>query len=494
MNVLWIMTDQHQAGCLGCMGNRVIQTPNLDRLAGGGVLFENAFCQSPVCMASRGALLTGRYPGAIGIRGMGILPPAETTFAEWLRRQGFSTGAFGKLHFTPEQYTKRVLKSETPVLDWRCFARDACLPELADDPFKHNYGFQEHVGCDDACQGNFRAWLKQTAPELLDRQIQRFPDAPADLFVSPYPSAYHQSSFIAGQTAAFIRNKAGSGQPWHAFCSFVAPHHPFEAPEDQIQRYALADMPLPDPELGVSISEAPAAPAQGLGEMHRYAPAVQRRIIQHYYAAISLVDDCVGRLLETLEECGQRHQTLIVFVADHGEHLGNHGLLRKTSFHYDEILRVPMILSGPGCPAGRRVRGLVELVDVYPTLLGLLGLPKNPGVQGIDWSGALGASPDAIGREDICSDMFDMDPMTHAKASGPYTACRTIRTAKWKLNVYPAGAFASSQLFDLENDPREARNLFHEQGCRQVREEMLWRLLRRLHADADPLPLRLTQW
>lgn len=118
MNVLWIMTDQHRADCLGCMGHPLIRTPNLDRLAGAGVVFDNAFCQSPVCMASRASLFTGRYPQAIRVRGMGILPPLETTFPETLKRAGYLTAAFGKVHLTPEQYTRSRLGSDVPILDW----------------------------------------------------------------------------------------------------------------------------------------------------------------------------------------------------------------------------------------------------------------------------------------------------------------------------------------------------------------------------------------
>ena len=493
-NVLWIMTDQHQASCLGCMGNPVIQTPNLDKLAAEGTLFTNAFCQTPACMASRGSVMTGRYPEAIRVRGMGILPPTETTFQEWLRRHGYHTGAFGKVHLTPELYTRRELESDVPILDWRRFARDACLPDIPDDPYKANYGFETHVGCDDACRGNHFAWLRDVAPELAELQPDAIEGGPKDLFVSPYPSKYHHTTFIANEAEAYIRGKSGSETPWMTFCSFVAPHHPFEAPDDQLARYDAADIPLPNTEIGVDIQSPPGPLLRAIGEMSHYSEDIQRTLVKHYYASISLIDDCVGRLIATLEETGQRENTLILFVSDHGEHLGNHGILRKGSIHYDETLRVPLILSTPQQKEnGRRVDGLVELTDVHPTLLCLLGLPLNPGVQGIDWSAALqDGAP--IGRDDIYSDLFSMDPMTHAKASGPYCACQTIRTESWKLNVYPNHALESSQLFDLEADPQESRNRFHDPDCRDLREQMLWRLLTRVHDNVDPLPLRLTQW
>lgn len=492
-NILWIMTDQHLASCLGCMGNPVIQTPNLDRLAASGVLFENAFCQSPACMASRGSLLTGRYPAAIRVRGMGILPPTETTFPEWLQRHGFRTGAFGKLHLTPELYTRDQLKSHVPVLDWRRFAEDAQLAGFADDPYKKNYGFELHHGCDDACQGRYHDWLRERAAEQLIRRPERINGGPRDLFVSPYPSDHHVSTFIADETESYIRERQQSAAPWFAFCSFIAPHHPFEAPADQIARYDHARLELPAKTIGVDILDPPPALKSAIGEWHGLSEAIQRLIIKHYYAAISLIDDGIGRLMRALEETGQIDDTMIVFVSDHGEHLGHHGLIRKPSFHYDQTLRVPLIIKSPGLDGGRRVRGLVELIDLYPTLLGLLALPVNPGVQGVDWSQALRTSGN-IGRRDIYADMFDLNPMTHAQAAGPYCACQTLRTESFKLNIYPTAGRQCSQLFDVRNDPDERINLFHDPAHRDIRDEMLWQMIRRVHANTDPLPRRLTQW
>ena len=491
-NVLWIMTDQHRADCLGFMGHPAIQTPNLDRMAAEGIVFESAFCQSPVCMASRAALFTGRYPATVRVRGMGILPPQETTFPEVLKRHGYRTGAFGKVHLTPELYVLNQLRSEVPILDWRRFVEPAKLTPIVEDPCKEDYGFDVHVGCDDACQGNFREWLRRHAPEMLPRKPAIPSDGgPSDLYVSPYPSEYHQSTYIAAQAADFIRS-AKDGQPWFAFCSFVAPHHPFEAPADQIARYALDSVPLPEHKGGVQEKFIPAPVSTAIGEADRFPSAVRRRIVQHYLASISLIDDCVGRLLDVLRERNCLDNTMVVFVADHGEFLGNHGLLRKPSLHYDETLRVPLLLRVPGLSA-RRVAGLVELVDLHPTLLGLLGVQVNPGVQGLDWSNQLRDGA-AIGRDDVYADMFDLNPMVFGQLTGPYAACQTLRTPEWKLSVYPTAGKEFGQLFDLRNDPQESRNRYHDRNCSNVREELLWELVSRCHRQADPLPLVLTQY
>jgi len=493
-NILWIMTDQHRADCLGCMGHPVIQTPHLDRIGAEGIVFENAFCQSPVCMASRAALFTGRYPATVRVRGMGVLPPAETTFPELLRRAGYSTGAFGKVHLTPERYTRDQLGSDVPILDWRAFAPEAVLPPFPDDPVKESYGFDTHIGCDDANQGNFRAWLRERCPELADKpRGTPEPGWLPDQFVSPFPTKWHQSTYISQTAEAFIRQQDRSA-PWFTFCSFIAPHHPFEAPADQLARYSLADIPAPEWHGGTDGAFIPDPAANAVDEALRYAPDVLRRLMLHYLASISCIDDGVGRLLTALEETDQLDNTIIVFVSDHGEFAGNHGLLRKPSIHYDELLRVPLLLRLPtGRGGGRRVPGMVESIDVHPTLLGLLGMDVNPGVQGIDWSASI-VDGHPIARDDIHSDMHDLGPMAHGQPNGPYCAVQTLRTNEWKLNIYPTAGPEYGQLFNLRDDPGEETNLYGDSSCRATREDMLWRLLQRIHTNIDPLPIRLSQW
>ena len=193
-----------------------------------------------------------------------------------------------------------------------------------------------------------------------------------------------------------------------------------------------------------------------------------------------------------LRESNCLDNTIIVFVADHGEFLGNHGLLRKPSLHYDETLRVPLLLRVPGLSA-RRVAGLVELVDLHPTLLGLLGVQVNPGVQGLDWSHQLRDGV-AFERESVYADMFDLEPMMFGRRIGPHVACQTLRTREWKLSVYPTAGKEFGQLFGLRDDPQESRNRYHDSDCSNIREELLWELVRRCHRQADPLPLLLTQF
>ena len=488
MNVLWIMTDQLQADCLGFMGNSVVQTPNLDRLARRGIVFDQAFCQSPVCMASRASAFTGRYPAAIRVRGMGLLPPSETTCPETLRRNGYATGCFGKLHLTPEQYTRDTLGSDVPIADATPFLKPAGVCPIADDPFKKNYGFGEHIGCDDRNQGHHRRWLAQHRPDLLTKEpVLPYPNHRTDVFVSPYPSQWHPSSFIADRAADFIEGHAEQESPWFTFCSFIHPHHPFDPPQDQIDRYAINDMVIPDQNGGPSCQDIPEPAASAIGNALDFPEDLKKRIVLHYYASISLIDDCVGMLIDRLKQTGQIDNTIIIFAADHGEFLLRRGLMTKPSMHYDELIRVPLMICLPGeDTSSRRVTGLVELTDLLPTLLGLLSIQAPPGVQGTDFSEAI-HSGSPIGRSDIYSDMYDL-------LWGPCMAVTTLRTEQWKLNIYPTAEPHYGQLFDLKHDPYEHNNLYREPAYSHVKLDMLWKLAARQVRNVDPLPLLLTQY
>ncbi|HPP09342.1 MAG TPA: sulfatase-like hydrolase/transferase, partial [bacterium] len=230
-----------------------------------------------------------------------------------------------------------------------------------------------------------------------------------------------------------------------------------------------------------------------IGEITRYSKDIQRRIVLHYFASISLIDDCIGRLIDLLKGTGQFDDTLIVFTSDHGEFLGNHTLLRKPSIHFDEVLKVPLLMKLPGRFSKKKVfDGLMELVDVCPTILGFLQIPANPGLQGIDWSTSI-LDGSFSGRTSIYCEMYHIRPLFGTLA-GPYTSVMTIRTLEWKLNIYPEAGIQYGQLFNLKEDASESKNLYSHPQYRTIKEEMLWELSRRRFLMADPLPLWLTQY
>ena len=513
-NVLLIMTDQHRADALGFMGNGIVQTPHLDRLARRGVIFDNAFAQSPVCMASRAAIHTGRYPTALRVRSMGLLPPTETTLAETLKRAGYATGLFGKLHFTPQQHTLYRLKTDRPILDAGVFLEGAGIASAAnraalDDPCKRNYGFDLSAAVEDFLPGNYLDWLAERSPEHLPYAIgenyaaqqegaaygvtpqatRMFAEHAHDCFDSRLPAELHASRFIVEKTVEFVRQNRG--RPFFAHCSFVHPHHPFNAPVPFSRMYPPGEMPVP-PALDAAACYPPGLPAGVRAQIEEgaaFPPQMWQWLLANYYGMISHTDDCLGRLVAELERLELLDDTLIVFIADHGEYIGDHRLLRKGSLLFDSLMRVPLAVTWPrGVPGGRRVAAMVQEIDVYPTVMSLLGLPIHAGVQGRDLSGTLrGGEATGYGRV-YC----ELDDLTNPIHTNPcYVPSQAVRSEQWKLNYFPLAR--TGMLFNLAEDPAETHNLYYDPAYANPRHELMMDLLDHHHASKDPLPLRLSQ-
>ncbi len=507
-NVILLMTDQHRADALGCMGNPIVRTPNFDRLAAGGVVFEQAFVQCPVCMASRAAIHTGRYPRALRVPSMGILPPEETTLAESLKRAGYATGLFGKLHLTPEGYTLHELKSEYAIDDVTPFLEPARIlssatKAAAQDPDKKNYGFDTCVGIADSVWGHYLDWLRQVAPEHVKHFVSEnwgrpqegtgFGRAPAkrmfsstvtDFFDSNLPAEVHPSAFIVEKTLDFIRDNRE--QPFFAHVSFVDPHHPFNAPLPYNRMYPPKEMPVPaefDRERCFAAG-LPEGVVKAIEKRSACPPEFFQWVLANYYGMISNIDACVGRLLDGLDELGLTQDTLIVFISDHGEYVGDHRLLYKGSLIFDGLMRVPLMFAWGGrLQRGRRVKAMVQSIDVYPTVMSLLDLPNHAGVQGKDISGMLKGGPEE-GYDRVTCELDDLPDRQ-------YVAVYAIRSEDRKLIYFPVAR--TGMLFNLLDDPGELNNLYFAESAREAREELTKDLLDHLYTSKDPLPVRLSQ-
>ncbi len=497
-HVVLFICDQLRADALGFMGNEQVSTPCLDRLARQGVVFENMFVQTPVCMGSRACLLTGRYLRSIRMGGGSpVLDPREITLAETLQRAGYRTGMFGKLHLTPQQYTYKQLKSDRPIADAAPFLEAAGLPPMPADPLKKNYGFQDVVGYEDGLWGEYKEWLQARDAKLaamlpewgMSKWAGWHIDSEAnaalnDVGPTIIPPDLHPSTFIAESAARhFTENHSDHACFLHV--SFVDPHHPFDPPEDILRNYSPADMPLPKySDTGDLVW--PDSIRERRTDFGSVTPALTRKTIACYYAMIEMVDRSIAKVIEAVEAAGEMENTIFVFIADHGEFLGDYGLFRKGAFHYDCLLRVPCLMCWNGSPIapGRRLTGLCQEIDVAPTLLGLLGLPQTPGIQGIDLSTALLNDGD-VGR-----------PWTYTESYlalwGPYVDCWTVRTETAKLNYYPRDR--RGHLFDLASDPGERRDLYSSAGHRELRDDMLATLIESVHSQADPLPRMISQF
>jgi arylsulfatase A-like enzyme len=513
-NLILIMTDQHRADALGCMGNGIIKTPNLDRVAERGTIFDNAFVQSPVCMASRAAIHTGRYPRAIRVPSMGLLPPTEITMAESLKRAGYNTGMFGKLHFTPQQFTLSKRGIDRPVFDAVFFLEEAGILSAAtqaavDDPAKKNYGFDVCVGVEDFLWGNYLAWLSGLSPGHLKYFLAEnmgcsaiagqynvkptttpvFSSYMRGLYDSRIPAELHPSRFIVEKTVEFI--KSNRDVPFFAHCSFVDPHQPYNAPTPYNRMYPPDEMPVPS-ELNLQDCYPPGLPSgvqTQIDEYIRFPTKLWQWALANYYGMISNIDDSLGRLFGELKDMDLLENTIVVFVADHGEYVGDHRLLRKGSLLFDALMRVPFFVTWPGeIEGGRRIVSMVQGIDIYPTVMSLLGLPIHPGVQGKDLAGMLRGG-DVVGYERV---YCELDELTNPIYANPiYMPSQAVRSESWKLNYFPLARVGL--LYDLEEDPEERQNRYFDPAYAAVKGELMMDLLDHHYESKDPLPIRLSQ-
>jgi arylsulfatase len=458
-NVILIMTDQHRMDAIGAYGNPVIRTPHLDALASGGARFTNCWTQHPVCMPSRASIFTGRYPSSHGVRSNGIrLPAHEKTLPQALREQGYTTFGAGKFHFIPHY----PYRSPLPTM------------ETHREPY---YGFEEfHLG-EDGRSGEHWQWVQKNHP-----QFHLKPD-------NEVPVEVHNSGWVANHTIDFLKRAAAGGKPFFAFASFVDPHHSYNPPAPYNTMYRERDMPP----IVARAAEREAKPGyyQKLYESQR--PMVERAAHHRtqYYGEVSLIDDCIGRITQTLDELKVRDNTMVVFTSDHGDLLGDHFLFYKGPYHYRNCAAVPLMANWPGrIRAGKVVDGIVQEIDVLPTILDLAGCPLPPGVQGRSQRAPLTTDSTDTGYDSALI-QFGTSGVAQAGApafDGTIPDLWTLRTREWRLSYYPGQK--TGELYNLGDDPDEFVNLWDRRGMESARGLLKEQLLDRMLAAHDPLPPR----
>ncbi len=455
-NILILYTDQQRWDALGANGNAEIITPHLDALAASGATFTRHFVQNPVCMPSRVSMLSGRYPSSLGITRMGVPAPQDLlTLPKIVKPYGYRTANIGKLHFLP--HANRDHRSPHPDYGFDHL-------ELSDEP-----GVYEDA---------YRAWVRQRAPQQMDGISAGIPPAtriwrktmgiddgvvhrgdPEGRFDFdggiPFAAddGLTHSAFVAEQTSEFIRRWAN--QPFMCIAGFYSPHAPWMTPQKYLDLYDPARLTAPayPPEID---RQRPHEPGQRFSDDHL------RRAKQGYYAMISEVDDYVGKILAALDAAGQRENTIVLFTSDHGEWLGAHLKFGKGYPAADAVSRVPLIVSAPNGLPGQRVDGIVEAVDILPTLLSLAGIQVPPTLQGrsladVVMTGA-GATKEA------------------ALTEGDGWKC--LRNRDYRYLIHSDG---SECLWHIETDPGEyvdlANDPAHQSALARCRRQLLARLL-----------------
>ena len=429
-NVLLITNDQFRADCLGAMGNRVIRTPNLDRLAAEGTLFEQYYVQCPQCVPSRAAMHTGRYPHVNRTpTNLYQLPKTEETLATVLSKQGYLTAVVGELPFAPTRFLG---------------------------------GFERVVATYSEYQASLLAagWAVQGLAHVaaIKKDFQAVP--------VPWPAEVDESAFFARKAIAFLTEN--KDRPFFLHANFRRPHHPFDPPPPFDKMYAGASFPASHKREGEMRNKPPGqqrAIENSVGfDLRTLTGRDLDRIKSYYYGMISENDEYIGQILDHLRETGLASRTIVIFNSDHGEMLGDHGLLFKGGYFYDEVVRVPLIVRAPGkLAAGKRVKGLSEEIDLAPTVLELLGLPIPAGMQG---QSLLKDKP----RRSVHSEFPNI---------------KMLRTEKWKLVHYlhaPHG-----ELYNLAEDPHELYNLYDDAAGAKMRHEMESELIDWFIDSADPL-------
>jgi arylsulfatase A-like enzyme len=333
----------------------------------------------------------------------------------------------------------------------------------------------------------WHVWLK-------DRGI-KLPQAPpkAEAWGIPIDPTVTQTAWCSDMAIQFMRQQR-KFNPWLMSVNIFQPHHPFWPTKDYLSRYDPDKLPSPKYQDG----ELDSKPIfQRVDHQGAYAGTgvsfaktddlTHRRITAAYYAMIEQVDTEVGRMLKVLEDTGQADNTIVIYMSDHGEMLGDHGIYLKGPYFYDCMMRVPLIIRWPGkYKAGLRSDALVEMVDLAPTLLEAAGIPIGSGLQGRSLTPVLSGKASRH-RDSVYSEHFDSSFLYD-----PPPMAASVRTEQYKLSYYQN--LNTGELYDLQKDPGEVHNLWTSPGAKDIRAAMMEKLMARMIDTVDPLPERKTPW
>lgn len=472
INILFIMADQLRYDSLGYTGHPMVKTPNIDKLAAEGTQFQKMYVQSAVCGPSRASIYTGRYVHSHRVRFNEVpFGAGERTIADYFNDAGYRSALIGRTHFTPI----------TETYGFEYYAYYDGLP--AKDGFSAYPEYLRRCGYSEE-DIRFRYWPKELT--VLPGQ-EAYPE---DFAEADYPcrirEEHSDTAYMTNEAIRFIRETAD--RPWMLHLSYWKPHLPFSVSEPYFGMYDPDEVPMPQRKNG-ELDGKP--PLQRLFREERRGAFVDderrlRRVRSAYYGMITQLDDHLGRLFDEMERLGVLDNTLIVFTSDHGEYLGDHGMIEKELF-YEQAIHVPCILKLPGVvPANRQVGELVESIDLLPTLLEAAGLPIPPAVQGRSLLPLIRGTAAEWRREVFAEWDFQYYHSRRLLGLAP-EQCRAImiRDERWKYVHY---SDQPCELYDLEEDPGEFENVADRPEQRDRVEAMLRRILEWRMRTEDPMP------
>lgn len=528
-NFLIFITDQHRADHLGCYGNAIVRTPHIDALARAGTCFDRAYVAAPVCMPNRGSIMTSRMPSVHGARSNGVpLPLDSVTFTELLGASGYRTALVGKSHIQNMEDVPPVLKPAPAVpgtqanenlpesrhgdIDSPAYGQE--LQSAWTDPAHHiqtpYYGFQDVILCNghgDECFGDWLRWLEKEHPGLAQRRGRehgaRDPAITApQAWKTQLDEFSYPTHFIAEQSSQWIEEHVQSrpDQPFALMCSFPDPHHPWTPPGRYWDMYRPEDMALPhsrDPGVAQPRHVQWLLDERSSGAAKVDSPrlfAASGRELQEMMALtfgmITNIDDRIGMVMDTLKKCGVDQNTVVIFTADHGDLMGDHGIVLKGPLHYQGLVRVPFIWRDPAAaadPSAPRRDDLVSSIDLPASILARAGISAPNGSQGKALFDTVGAVLPS-GRDAVLIE--ENQQRAYMGFKNPVRA-RTLITERYRLTVFQEGDWG--ELYDLQDDPLEITNLWEEPEAAGTKSTLLHRLARALieHAETSPNPTRI---
>jgi len=434
-NVLFLISDDLN-NLLGCYGDPLAKTPNIDRLAARGVRFDRAYCAFPLCGPSRNSMLTGLYPNSTGILANAQIfrqtIPAQHSLPQAFRLSGYFAARIGKLYHYNVPNSVGTNGHDDPG-SWELEANPAGVDRL-----------EEHPMIFTLTPGQFGGTLSW--------------------YASPQPDARHTDAMEAAD-AEWILERCGrqKERPFFLAVGFFRPHTPYVSPKKYFDLHPAAGMPVVQ---GVKEDQAD-IPAPGLGsykaEQDKLTDDLRRECRQAYNASVTFMDAQVGRVLDALDRSGLADDTIVVFTSDHGYHVGEHGLWQKMSL-FEESARVPLLIVAPGtAQPGSVAKAPVSLVDLYPTLAELCKVPAPDNLQGQTLAPML-KDPSATGRG------WALTQVSRGGGARRATVTRdrgsdgrrffgySLRTPRWRYTEWDGGA-AGRELYDHGADPKELTNL-----------------------------------
>lgn len=459
-NIVWFCTDQQRFDTIHALGNQHIRTPSIDRLVEGGMTFLNHYVQSPVCTPSRASFLTGRYTRSNGINsnGNGQFPQHETLVTKLLADAGYHCGLIGKLHLTGAQ---------------------SGMENRTDDGYKTFEWSNMPRPEDGTSQNNaYHDWLRAKGHDPFELFAE------VDALIGPgVPEALHQTTWMTERACDFIETNDGS--PWLLSLNPFAPHHPFDPSPEYFDRYDPEEMPEPlfrdsdiehqkqfanvqhqtyfpvDPRKHHPRGADPHRFPEGKFANHTGVPREYygKAFTAAYYAMIEQIDASVGDILSKLEITGQLENTIFIFTSDHGEMLGDHGLLMKGARFFEGAVHVPMIIHWPAMiTEAVQSTALTESVDIAPTLLEVAGLDVPWSMQGKSLLPMLkGEAPIDHHKDMVICEFLD----AFGKLYAPDRTRATMTfDGRYKLVTYYGHDLF--ELYDLQEDPGEFDNLWDE--------------------------------